>query len=943
MVRLLARRREVNKDSSFNQEEVLRREERVDRLVQAGQTTSKTERTRALLDGLLVQSQAGAPPPLPVHTAAERLPSGARGLSLGALRGIRDFFDAQPGGLNRLMGAVCKESGFDASICALTRWSGLSLAETLVLADGDDAADGLVGPVSSFLSYPWAETSLGDLLSSIEQVAAELEPRPARGELRGPDAHLGGWSAAHAPDSAAERYFWIDMFAASQNMLAGVFDGAPAADAPPEAQPARREDLSALVDGALGSAREVFFYASPLLGEWIAPPHSFVSRERLERGAPPPTPWMRKGPTALTRGWCLLELTSALDRGLALHVALSPADHANFGQLLRRDMGELNTIISQVDARDAQIGRANDRDYLLGQIGGFASVSPRWKTEAGLGTVTVRAVEAMRGWLAAAARHALDALPLSERAAVPSLLLDLGTLLRAQGALPASQLLLREGVSACRARYGDYDPNTLVAIGILASLLHEMGDLEKAEALTVEALAGWRETRGDEAPRTLASITNLAKLLQAQGELAAAEPFFEEALDTRRMTLGDGHPDTLASINDLADLLHAMGDLAAAEPLLREALESRQGTLGSRHPDTLASSSSLASLLQDQGDLEAAEPLYREVLAVRRETLPENHPDRLAALGNLASLLRDKGDLAAAEPLCREALTARRAALGDRHPHTLTSIGSLASLLHAKGDLDAAEPLFREDHLARREIFGDRHPETLVSILNLAKLLQDHGDLAAAEPLCREAVRCQRDTLGDRHPNTLGSMSNLADLLREKGDLAAAVIALGDAPSVAKESLGADHITTLVLVAKSARLTLARKGEAAPLRAAVERMKEVLGPDHQQTRKYETVLVEEAPSIVGAVGAFFGNLFGKAAPAPTTDTQAAQWRRENQATEGLPAAGSLPAPSGAALGAAREGGYAGRRLDGPPVGAMPRLGLRRRSSLDRRRRSIVQL
>ena len=46
---------------------------------------------------------------------------------------------------------------------------------------------------------------------------------------------------------------------------------------------------------------------------------------------------MRRGPAAITRAWCLFELTTALDLGKVLHVALSPADHAGFVALLERD------------------------------------------------------------------------------------------------------------------------------------------------------------------------------------------------------------------------------------------------------------------------------------------------------------------------------------------------------------------------------------------------------------------------------------------------------------------------------------------------------------------------------------------------------------------------------------------------------------------------------
>ena len=90
--------------------------------------------------------------------------------------------------------------------------------------------------------------------------------------------------------------------------------------------------------------------------------------------------------------------------------------------------------------------------------------------------------------------------------------------------------------------------------------------------------------------------------------------------------------------------------------------------------------------------------------------------------------------------------------------------------------------------------------------------------------------------------NTLTSTGNLADLLREKGDLDAATAELGDAVAVANEVLGAAQINTLIIEAQAAHITLARSGDAEPLREVVARMREALGEESFQTRKYAAVL-----------------------------------------------------------------------------------------------------
>ena len=65
---------------------------------------------------------------------------------------------------------------------------------------------------------------------------------------------------------------------------------------------------------------------------------------------------------------------------------------------------------------------------------------------------------------------------------------------------------------------------------------------------------------------------------------------------------------------------------------------------------------------------------------------------------------------------------------------------------------------------------------------------------------------------------------------------------MGDVVSVSIEVLGPTHSTTLVLEAKVARISLARSGDATPLRDVVQRMEAALGAEHQQTRKYAGVL-----------------------------------------------------------------------------------------------------
>ena len=175
----------------------------------SGALATAEELTLSLLEGLLSAAPGPEPlPPRPVLTHDKRLGSGERGLSLGALAGVRRFYEKH-GALEKGMGAVCKEAGFGASVCALTRRSGLALAETLVREAERRGLDPspIVGRATSFFSYSWTGTRLGDMLGAIKRLVADLEAAEAKG---------GGG----APQ---QRFVWIDMFSASQNLLAGVY------------------------------------------------------------------------------------------------------------------------------------------------------------------------------------------------------------------------------------------------------------------------------------------------------------------------------------------------------------------------------------------------------------------------------------------------------------------------------------------------------------------------------------------------------------------------------------------------------------------------------------------------------------------------------------------------------------------------------------------------
>ncbi|KOO33557.1 tpr repeat-containing protein [Chrysochromulina tobinii] len=534
---------------------------------------------------------------VPVRPHARRLPSGRRGITRKMLRAIRRFYCAR-GALGMLMGDLIKKEGFEWSVCALTRSTGLSLIESLALtaeARGE-VVDALIGLATTFFSYSWDGTKLGDMLDAIERRLAELE----------------------ASDGVT-RYVWIDIFAASQTLLAGEFDAGryPRGS---EEHTARKEDTDHVFADAMAAIGELLLYCSPLTAEWPAPNQPFLLPER---GAPP-AGWLRRGPGAMTRAWCMFELVKALAKGATLHVVLAPADVDGFEELLTDDFDEIAGIAQ---------GKLDEAGVLLRE-----------------------ALEAKRATIGD--RHPDTLVSMN----------NLALLLLDQGKLDEAGVLLRETLEARRATLGDRHPRTLTSINNLGTLLQDQGKLDEAGVLYREALEARRATLGDRHPDTLVSINNLGVLLKDQGKLDESGVLYREALEARRVTLGDRHPDTLGSINNLGRLLHDQGRLGEAETLLLEAHDGCAATLSEGHRTWLRSQAWLADVRRAQGRIESARALVdARVLSTARAALGPTVDTTLLLEAVHARLECAAGG--GLSPL-KASLERMRTVLGPEHPET---------------------------------------------------------------------------------------------------------------------------------------------------------------------------------------------------------------------------------------------------------------------------------
>ena len=182
--------------------------------------------------------------------------------------------------------------------------------------------------------------------------------------------------------------------------------------------------------------------------------------------APPPVP-QRDAPT---RAWCVFEMAKTLAKNCKLHIVLSRADVDGFEKLLTYHFSDIAKIVANIDARDAQISKVEDREYIMGEVA---------KLGGGLGAVTATVCGALRTWLAEEGRAALGRMPAGNKGR-PRLLNNLGLLLHDQGDYEGAAPLCREALQIRRETLGDRHPSTLISMNNLGGLLQAQGDYEGA-------------------------------------------------------------------------------------------------------------------------------------------------------------------------------------------------------------------------------------------------------------------------------------------------------------------------------------------------------------------------------------------------------------------------------------------------------------------------------
>ncbi|KAJ7062230.1 hypothetical protein C8F01DRAFT_1082771 [Mycena amicta] len=275
-------------------------------------------------------------------------------------------------------------------------------------------------------------------------------------------------------------------------------------------------------------------------------------------------------------------------------------------------------------------------------------------------------------------------------------------------------------------------------------IYHHVGRYEEAKDLAIAMIEGQTQLLGVDHPDTLWAMGNLASIYFHLGKFHQVEELETVVLAKRKQVLGDDHPETLCSISNLAATYRNLHKYHKAEELGVIVAEKRKQVLGDAHPDTLLAMGELALIYAKLNMFDKTEELHCIVLEKRRQVLGHDHPDTLWAMGDLASTYRRQGDLHKAEQLAATVLEKRQQLLGDDHPDTIWAMGDLVSTYQKLGEFRRAEELGVIVLEKQRQVQGDAHPATLRAMSNLASIYRSLNKHTQAKEIVKLARQIKK-------------------------------------------------------------------------------------------------------------------------------------------------------------------------------------------------------
>ncbi len=435
------------------------------------------------------------------------------------------------------------------------------------------------------------------------------------------------------------------------------------------------------------------------------------------------------------------------------------------------------------------------------------------------------------------------------------------------------------------AALGSDHPSTLNSRDSLATAYVRAGRLTEAIPLYEETLK-LREARlGLDHPDTLKSRNLLARAYHDAGRMTEAIALLQATLKRFEAKLGPDHPDMFRSRGLLASAYSADGRTTEALALFESALKLFDARLGPDHSETLFARNNQAIAYNRAGRLPEAIALLEPALKLYEAKLGSDHAATLQCRNNLTTFYLAAGRLADVIALNEKEFRRVQSPLGPGDSRTLQRAANLAMAYKAvaRAQRDAGRHQEALDPYRRavtiQEDLVKRRPEMAIYKNTLAWFLTDFGmclremdSLSEAEPALERALAIWLGRISEQSSVGPGSTGNLLWTLDElgkvdgkSGRVGQAIAAYRRAMEVAARLVAAHpevphhaelqaklHEDLGRLLAESGRSAEAIKlrQQAVTLREqSLERCASKLGPDHPDTLKSRTGLINAYESL----------------------------------------------------------------------------------------------
>lgn len=363
---------------------------------------------------------------------------------------------------------------------------------------------------------------------------------------------------------------------------------------------------------------------------------------------------------------------------------------------------------------------------------------------------------AVRGKLAEAEGHMVDAVALTERALeiraevlgadhplLGPLLGDLGHLYAERGEHERALESLQRDLALMERAFGGTHPDIPDILVDIGGVFAAQGDLDGAAATFARALAMNDRIQGKDHVSRGYVLTSLANLYDDFGRIDEALAYHDEARRAFEKAYGPAHPYVATVLANAAVTLQKAGRAEAAKQSAERSLQIREAALGADHPDVAASLNALSDAQRALGQLEEARASAARGVAIREASLEPDDLSLVVSRGALAESLIELGKYDDAVAQLGMAIESSRKRLGDDHYQIAILSRQLAAAELGRGRTSSAAQAL-EQAMRGWDLDPLSAAVAAKAGYSLAKIEWDAGKRARARELALRALRTLR-------------------------------------------------------------------------------------------------------------------------------------------------------------------------------------------------------